>query len=161
MSLSTNIRRPSRAVAALAFIAILSGCAAVIDLPAVTEAPTGARVPGKIIWHDLLTHDVEASKRFYGELFGWQFEAVSAGYTLIRHEGRMIGGMIDTIALNGRNDISQWIAVMSVADIDAALERLDNGTYGLCLAGDDIIPKERLEAIPEASVCVTHKTSMF
>ncbi len=68
----------------------------------------------------------------------------------------------DTIAVERDRDLALSAAArQSVADIDAALERLDNNTYGLCLAGDDIIPKERLEAIPEASVCVTHKTSMF
>jgi len=68
----------------------------------------------------------------------------------------------DTIAVERDRDLALSAAArQSVAEIDAALERLDNNTYGLCLAGDDIIPKERLEAIPEASVCVTHKTSMF
>ncbi len=68
----------------------------------------------------------------------------------------------DTIAVERDRDLALSAAArQAVADIDAALERLDNNTYGLCVAGDDVIPKERLEAIPEASVCVTHKISMF
>lgn len=68
----------------------------------------------------------------------------------------------DTIAVERDRDLALSAAArQSVADIDAALARLDDNTYGLCIAGDDIIPKERLEAIPEAAVCVTHKTSMF
>jgi RNA polymerase-binding transcription factor DksA len=68
----------------------------------------------------------------------------------------------DTIAVERDRDLALSAAArQAVADIDAALARLDNQTYGLCLAGDDVIPKERLEAIPEASVCVQHKTSMF
>ena len=68
----------------------------------------------------------------------------------------------DTIAVERDRDLALSAAArQAVADIDAALARLDSNTYGLCLAGDDIIPKERLEAIPEASVCVQHKTSMF
>ena len=68
----------------------------------------------------------------------------------------------DTIAVERDRDLALSAAArQSVAEIDAALERLDKNTYGMCLAGDDIIPRERLEAIPEASVCVTHKTSMF
>lgn len=68
----------------------------------------------------------------------------------------------DTIAVERDRDLALSAAArQSVADIDAALERLDKNTYGLCVAGDDVIPRERLEAIPEASVCVTHKTSMF
>ncbi|MEL6981147.1 MAG: DNA-binding protein [Actinomycetota bacterium] len=68
----------------------------------------------------------------------------------------------DTIAVERDRDLALSAAArQSVAEIDAALERLDNNTYGMCEAGDDFIPRERLEAIPEASVCVQHKTSMF
>ena len=110
---------------------VLVACATTnINLPSITESPTGERLPGKIIWHDLLTNDPAASKRFYGELFGWQFESVGGfagmdsdtAYTLIRHNDRLIGGMIDTVALNNRTDISQWVVVMSVEDVDAAAQ---------------------------------------
>ena len=100
----------------------LAACASLnVNLPSVTEEPTGERMPGKIIWRDLLTNDPAASQKFYGELFGWTFESVGtasnltddSAYTLIRHNGKLIGGMIDTIALNKRRDISQWVALMS------------------------------------------------
>lgn len=108
---------------------LVTACATLsINLPAVTDAATGERQPGKIIWRDLLTHDPNGSQRFYEELFGWEFESIgsasgfssNSAYTLIRHNGRLIGGMIDTVALNGRDDISQWVVLMSVDDIDAA-----------------------------------------
>ena len=68
----------------------------------------------------------------------------------------------DTIAVERDRDLALSAAArQAVTDIDAALARLDDGSYGFCLAGDDVIPKERLEAIPEAAVCVQHKTSMF
>ena len=41
--------------------------------------------------------------------------------------------------------------------LDAALERLANGTYGVCIESDLPIPKERLEAIPWASQRVEFK----
>ena len=108
---------------------LIAACATVnIDLPSVTDAPTGEKSPGKIVWHDLLTNDPTASQDFYGDLFGWEFESIgsaaglnsNSAYTLIRHNGRLIGGMIDTVALNNKDDISQWVVLMSVADIDAA-----------------------------------------
>ena len=68
----------------------------------------------------------------------------------------------DTIAVERDRDLALSAAArQAVNEIDSALERLDKGTYGLCLSGGDVIPQERLEAIPEASVCVVHKTSMF
>jgi RNA polymerase-binding protein DksA len=41
-----------------------------------------------------------------------------------------------------------------LAEIDAALERLDNGTYGTCTKCGKEIPAERLEAAPWASLCI-------
>lgn len=95
------------------------------------EQPTGLSLPGKVVWRDLITHKPQESRRFYEGLFGWQFEDVgvqvgpfrSVNYTLIRHEGLLIGGMVDANLL-GRADadkISQWVVVMSVKDVDAAV----------------------------------------
>jgi len=120
----------SRNAVALLYVVLIAACATIdIDLPSVTESPTGERLPGKIIWRDLLTHDPDGSQRFYEELFGWDFDSVgsaagldsNSAYRLIRHNGRLIGGMIDTMALNNRADISQWVVSMSVVDIDTAV----------------------------------------
>ena len=42
----------------------------------------------------------------------------------------------------------------TVADIDRALERIDSGTYGLCIGCGMPIPEERLQAVPWAALCV-------
>lgn len=41
-----------------------------------------------------------------------------------------------------------------ITDIDQALDRIENGTYGICRVGGEMIPKPRLEAIPWARCCV-------
>ena len=114
--------------------ALLTGACATVapNLPAVTEAPAALRSEGRIIWHDLLTTTPVESRRFYGELFGWEFErpgfSIGFGsadsYMLIRHDGRLIGGMLDANILEPEDNISQWISVMSVSDINAATERV-------------------------------------
>ena len=45
-----------------------------------------------------------------------------------------------------------------VAEIDAALERVEAGTYGQCEACGKPIPHARLEVVPEATLCVSCKT---
>ncbi len=40
-------------------------------------------------------------------------------------------------------------------EIQDALSRIDNGTYGVCEGKNEPIPKERLKAIPWARYCVT------
>lgn len=42
----------------------------------------------------------------------------------------------------------------AIADIDAALARLDDGTYGVCESCGEPIARERLEIIPQARLCV-------
>ena len=126
-------------LSSLILIFMLHGCATQQpSLPSITDAPTGKYMPGKIVWHDLITHTPEASKRFYHELFGWEFEdqgldfgfGRTVNYTLIRHQGELIGGMIDANGLDRANpaELSQWVVVMSVADIETATDNVqDNG----------------------------------
>jgi DnaK suppressor protein len=40
--------------------------------------------------------------------------------------------------------------------VDAALGRLDAGTYGTCAVGGEPIPEARLVAVPWAATCVAH-----
>jgi hypothetical protein len=57
------------------FSVLVAACATVnVNLPPITEAPTGERHDGKIVWRDLLTNTPDETRRFYGELFGWEFE---------------------------------------------------------------------------------------
>ncbi len=118
-----------RLLQAAAATLLITGCSTIsVDLPAITDSPTGERDQGRVVWHDLLTTTPEESRRFYGELFGWTFEkppiAVGFGkgdaYMLIRHEGRLIGGMVDARLLDKDENISQWMTVISTSDIDAA-----------------------------------------
>ena len=112
---------------------LLAGCTSIaIDLPPVSETSTGIHDSGRVIWHDLLTTTPDASRRFYGELFGWTFESpgihVGLGdeedYMLIRHNGRLIGGMLNANTLGRETNVSQWITMISVDDIDAAVARV-------------------------------------
>lgn len=41
-----------------------------------------------------------------------------------------------------------------LAEIDAALNRIDEGTYGVCTNCGKQIPEERLEALPWATLCI-------
>ena len=40
------------------------------------------------------------------------------------------------------------------AEIDAALKRIEEGTYGICSNCGKQIPEERLEALPWATLCI-------
>jgi RNA polymerase-binding protein DksA len=44
-----------------------------------------------------------------------------------------------------------------LAEVDAALVRIDEGTYGSCAACGKPIGEERLEAVPYATLCIDDK----
>jgi len=46
---------------------------------------------------------------------------------------------------------------ISLAEIDAALQRIDDGTYGRCEFDGKAISDERLEAVPATRYCVDHQ----
>lgn len=109
-------------------LTLLAGCSNV-NLPAITEQASNSQLEGKIIWHDLITDKPELTKEFYQALFGWQFEELTlagglfgkVNYTLIRHNSKLIGGMVDQTKLPVKKDISQWVVLMSVSNIDSAV----------------------------------------
>ena len=45
-----------------------------------------------------------------------------------------------------------------LADVEHALRRLDDGTYGTCEVCGKPIPDERLEAVPAARLCLEHQS---
>ena len=53
-----------------------------------------------------------------------------------------------------RDAEADWMVLNQVRD---ALARIDNGTYGLCLAVSEPIDVKRLDAIPWASYCHRHQ----
>ncbi|MGH9066748.1 MAG: TraR/DksA family transcriptional regulator [Acidimicrobiales bacterium] len=48
-------------------------------------------------------------------------------------------------------------ALEAVAAVDAALARIDAGSYGRCASCGETIPAERLEVLPTATLCLACK----
>lgn len=44
-----------------------------------------------------------------------------------------------------------------ITHLQNALLRIQNGTYGICRATGKLIPKERLRAVPHATLCIDAK----
>ena len=64
----------------------------------------------------------------------------------------------DTLAVERERDLALSAqARAAVSQIDAALDRIADGTYGICVVSGKPIPKERLQAIPWAAERVEFK----
>lgn len=83
----------------------------------------------------------------------------SLGGELVTDAGLLAGsrGETEHLSASEQRDMSVAIGSMqrkALVEVEAALARLDAGTYGTCEGCGLSIPPERLEAIPEAAVCV-------
>jgi DnaK suppressor protein len=47
-----------------------------------------------------------------------------------------------------------------LAEIDAALRRIDEGTFGICAVCGSPIGEERLQAVPYATLCIDDKRAL-
>jgi predicted enzyme related to lactoylglutathione lyase len=106
--------------AAIMTLTLAAGVAACVNrLPTVPPlGESGAELAGKVVWHDLVTPDLAGARAFYGELFGWSFESLSSGYTLVRNQGQPVAGMA---SLDDENRASHWLPLVSVPDVDRAV----------------------------------------
>jgi RNA polymerase-binding transcription factor DksA len=68
----------------------------------------------------------------------------------------------DTLAVERERDLALSAQFRSqIEDIDRALAKIDEGTYGVCEVSGQPIPKERLRAIPWARERVEYKVGGF
>jgi RNA polymerase-binding transcription factor DksA len=68
----------------------------------------------------------------------------------------------DTLAVERERDLALSArARQEIEEIDRALKKIDEGTYGICEVSGDPIPRARLQAIPQARERVEYKVGGF
>jgi len=108
----------------LPFILLYSCSPDLPVVPPINPTPTNEFHPGKFIWRDLMTDDIDAAKKFYSGLFGWSYVDTENGnknYTIVMHEGKPIAGMFRLQDVKKEQKYSQWISYVSVADMNQAI----------------------------------------
>ncbi len=112
---------------------------------------------GKVVWNDLITEDIDAARRFYGELFGWTFESSTRpggrSYTLARSGKVYVAGLAHVGSRPDGKKLSRWLPYVSVADVDGAITRA-TGAGGTVAVGARDVNLGRVAAIvdPEGAV---------
>ena len=124
-----NIITSLKLLTTISIIFILLGCEQKqLIVPPITKTPTNIKLTGKIVWHDLLTDDVNSVKSFYSGLFGWKFDNggdPEAIYTTILFNGNAIGGIIHLEKKDDEtNYASQWMEYISVEDVDGVFQKV-------------------------------------
>jgi hypothetical protein len=130
---------------ALAAVAGAGACTKSLEVPAINPTPTGQVIPGKVVWHDLVTTDVDVAKRFYGELFGWTFQTIASDgydYVIAMIGPRPIAGIMrPEKRLTGA---AEWVQYFSVADVDAAAALIEPNGGVLILKPEDLPHRGRI-----------------
>ena len=81
---------------------------------------------GDFSWTELMTRDVEAAKKFYGELLGWDMDDMpmqSGSYTVLKLGEQAVGGIMKMPAQILAEVPPHWAAYVTVADVDAVAKR--------------------------------------
>ncbi len=97
--------------------------AASLELPPIAAPATRDHHPGKVIWVDLVTPDLDAAKSFYGGLFGWTFRDVSTAdkdYAVALLDGRPVGGLFHRAIPAGGHRQPAWLTFIAVRHVDKA-----------------------------------------
>ena len=97
--------------------------AAPIQLPAIVEPASQEHHVGKLIFVELVTPDLAATKQFYAGLFGWTFRDIRAGgiaYAEAFLDGRPVAGLIHKNVPAGEHRQPAWLSFFAVGNVDAA-----------------------------------------
>jgi len=120
---------------------VLVGCSSRI-VPPVNEPASTNRLPGKFVWYDLLSPEVEKSAAFYAELLGWEAakEPEQAGVRTFFLKGYPIATIFE------REGDAQWLCSISVEDVDKA-ETVAQANGGLVVLNADDMPNRGRMAV--------------
>ena len=118
------------------------------------------RLPGKIVWADLVTDDLPAAAKFYAELFGWRF-TTEGDYTIALNDERPLCGILQRPRPKDRPVQPRWFGYISVRNVEGA-ERTVTRLGGRVLAAPHKFPKRGEQAVfadPEGAVFGVMKSS--
>ncbi|WP_427004758.1 VOC family protein [Pseudarthrobacter sp. H2] len=85
--------------------------------------PTPEHSNGAPCWIDLMTSDTEKAKSFYGELFGWTFEAGDqekyGGYITASKDGKSVAGVMQKMEAQAAMP-DMWSTYLQTGDAEAS-----------------------------------------
>jgi uncharacterized protein len=143
-----SILRFAPILAAAAIAAGFPNAARADKFPALNTPDSTAQIPGKLLWADLFTSDIDSATTFYTGLLGWSATSLDQKgktYTVFTNDGRPVAGLV-LRTLKGPEHPSRWIGYLSVADIDAAVA-LATKSGGVVRAPSRKFPDRGHEAI--------------
>jgi uncharacterized protein len=105
---------------------------------------------GVFVWDELVTIDVEAAKRFYGEVFGWKARDADMGemtYTIFQKgDVDVAGGMARP---EGMDAPPHWLPYIYVDDVDKTAARAKQLGGAVFMEGKDVPTVGRIAVLQD------------
>jgi predicted enzyme related to lactoylglutathione lyase len=110
--------------------------------------------PGTFCWVELGTSDGEGAKKFYTELFGWDFFDAPVGpsmvYTMLKQDGKDVGALYQIppeMAAQGLPP--HWLSYISVANVDEAAAKAKDAGATLAKEPFDVMDVGRMAVVQD------------
>jgi hypothetical protein len=101
--------------------------------------------PGTFVWAELQSSDLAASKKFYGEVFGWSWGG-GADYAEVVVAGRSVSGVMPRPEGMPADLPDHWITYFGTADVDKSVD-LAKSLGASVAAGPIDIPQGRFAVL--------------
>lgn len=110
--------------------------------------------PGTPSWIDLSTPDPEASKAFYGGLFGWEFTAEPTDqgepYHMAHKKGAAVAGMMRQMPEQAAQGMPpMWASYVSVDDVDATVAKVEPAGGAVLMPPMDVMDSGRMALVAD------------
>jgi hypothetical protein len=99
-------------------------------------------IPGKFIWFEYASPDIQKARAFYEPLFGWHAETMPLGdepYHMLLNGQQGIGGLTKAQA----GEPTRWISYMSVANVDQGVKAATAAGAKVTMPPTDFTPVGR------------------
>jgi len=109
--------------------------------------------PGQFCWVELATPDAQAAKKFYSELFGWEYDEVLMGGDPPYNLAKLPKGQAGAIYEN-KQAPPNWLSYISVANADESTARAKELGANIINGPFDVMDVGRMSVIadPEGAV---------
>lgn len=106
------------------------------------------RTPGIFSWREMITQDVEGSKKFYTELLGWNTHSMDMGggmqYEMFMQGERPVAGMVKSPKEDAP---TTWMNYITVEDLDATVEKAQALGAHVCMPAMEVPGKGRFAGV--------------
>lgn len=109
-------------------------------------------------WHELMTNDTEAAKRFYGQVVGWGTQGwpdPNMNYTMWTNANGPVGGLMSLEAAQQAGAPPYWMGTISIDDLDATVAKATS------LGGTVVAPAHEIPNVGRYAVLADPTGAVF